>query len=113
VAIASSKATGFPVAVVAALAPRFVHYACRLGPVKLACREPAGSCRSHTIIEAHPAVLARMRAEGWMSKPNVRVVEGRWQDVLPQLETYDGIFFDTYDHHHMPAGFGSGHAVAH
>jgi len=26
----------------------------------------------------------------------VRIVFGRWQDVLPQLGTYDGIFFDTF-----------------
>jgi len=33
---------------------------------------------------------------GWDKKPNVRIVFGRWQDVLPQLGTYDGIFFDTF-----------------
>ncbi len=26
----------------------------------------------------------------------MRIVFGRWQDVLPQLGTYDGIFFDTF-----------------
>jgi hypothetical protein len=25
-------------------------------------------CRSHTILEAHPDVLAKMEAEGWMDK---------------------------------------------
>ena len=50
----------------------------------------------HTIIEAHPDVLAHMRATGWYEKPNVRILEGRWQDVMDQLETYDGIFFDTF-----------------
>ncbi|KDD74705.1 hypothetical protein H632_c1123p0, partial [Helicosporidium sp. ATCC 50920] len=68
--------------------------------------------RSHTIVEAHPGVLARMRAEGWYDRPGVRVVEGRWQDVLRQLDSYDGIFFDTYGedgedlrefHRHLPA----------
>ncbi|EDQ87989.1 uncharacterized protein MONBRDRAFT_33022 [Monosiga brevicollis MX1] len=53
--------------------------------------------RTHTIIEAHPGVLAKMRKDGWMDKPNVRVVEGRWQDVLEQLGTFDAIFFDTFD----------------
>ena len=33
---------------------------------------------------------------GWGDKPGVRIVFGRWQDVLPQLTQYDGIFFDTY-----------------
>lgn len=45
---------------------------------------------SHTIIEAHPDVYARMLATGWDKKPNVRIVFGRWQDVLPQLGSYDG-----------------------
>jgi hypothetical protein len=38
----------------------------------------------------------RTRVAGWDQKPGVRIVFGRWQDVLPQLGTYDGIFFDTY-----------------
>jgi protein arginine N-methyltransferase 2 len=50
---------------------------------------------SHTIIEAHPDVYAHMVAQGWDKKPGVRILFGRWQDVLPRLETYDGIFFDT------------------
>ncbi|GJP38237.1 hypothetical protein CLOM_g22703 [Closterium sp. NIES-68] len=70
-----------------------------------------GGIRSHTIVEAHPDVIARMRGEGWHEKEGVRVVEGRWQDVLPQLGQYDGIFFDTYGeyyddlrdfHSHLP-----------
>ncbi|PNH02928.1 Arginine N-methyltransferase 2, partial [Tetrabaena socialis] len=53
----------------------------------------------HTIIEAHPDVLAHMEAGGWMGRPGVRVLRGRWQEVLPALlaeAPYDGIFFDTY-----------------
>lgn len=38
---------------------------------------------------------SRICAAGWDKKPGVRIVFGRWQDVLPQLGTYDGIFFDT------------------
>ncbi|KAJ4800883.1 Protein arginine N-methyltransferase 2 [Rhynchospora pubera] len=65
----------------------------------------------HTIIEAHPDVYARMLKSGWGEKKNVKIVFGRWQDVLPQLGTYDGIFFDTYGeyyedmrefHQHLP-----------
>jgi hypothetical protein len=37
----------------------------------------------------------RTAAAGWDQKPGVRIVFGRWQDVLLQLGTYDGIFFDT------------------
>ncbi|KAG2430741.1 hypothetical protein HYH02_013580 [Chlamydomonas schloesseri] len=53
----------------------------------------------HTIIEAHPDVLEHMARTGWADKPNVRILRGRWQDVLPELlaeAPYDGIFFDTY-----------------
>ncbi|KAL6511611.1 hypothetical protein OROGR_021208 [Orobanche gracilis] len=68
---------------------------------------------SHTIVEAHPEVYARMLQTGWDEKENVRIIFGRWQDVLPQLKIYeyDGIFFDTYGeyyedmrefHQHLP-----------
>ena len=65
-------------------------------------RKPA----HHTIIEAHPQVYERMVAEGWTSKPNVTVLFGRWQDVITQAGTFDGVFFDTYgefysDMHHF------------
>jgi len=52
--------------------------------------------RSHTIIEAHRDVHAHMLEAGWGDRPGVRIVYGRWQDVLPQLGTFDAIFFDTY-----------------
>lgn len=45
---------------------------------------------SHTIVEAHPDVYKRMIESGWGEKENVKIVFGRWQDVLPQLESYDG-----------------------
>ncbi|KAI8908717.1 S-adenosyl-L-methionine-dependent methyltransferase [Powellomyces hirtus] len=66
---------------------------------------------SHTIIEAHPDVYAKMIEDGWNKKAGVRILFGRWQDVLSDLEVYDGIFFDTfgeyYDdlkqfHEHLP-----------
>ena len=59
--------------------------------------------RSHTIMEAHPAVLERMRADGWAERPAVRILGGRWQQSLPVLLAegmqFDGIFFDTYGEH--------------
>ncbi|MCJ1273272.1 Arginine N-methyltransferase 2 [Puttea exsequens] len=55
---------------------------------------------AHHIIEAHPAILARMKADGWYDKPNVTIHDGRWQDVVPRLmETgtlFDAIYFDTF-----------------
>lgn len=54
----------------------------------------------HHIIEAHPAVLARMKADKWHEKPNVTVHEGRWQDVVPKIMEqgilFDAIYFDTF-----------------
>ncbi|KAF8377620.1 hypothetical protein HHK36_031002 [Tetracentron sinense] len=66
---------------------------------------------THTIVEAHPEVYDRMLRTGWGKKDNVKIIFGRWQDVLSQLESYDGIFFDTYGeyyedlrefHQHLP-----------
>ncbi|KAK3114762.1 Arginine N-methyltransferase 2 [Teratosphaeriaceae sp. CCFEE 6253] len=54
----------------------------------------------HHIIEAHPAVIKRLRETGWYEKANVTIHEGRWQDVLPRLVAegvvLDGIYYDTY-----------------
>ncbi|KAL7262300.1 hypothetical protein ACSBR1_000642 [Camellia fascicularis] len=66
----------------------------------------------HTIVEAHPEVYGRMLRSGWGEKENVKIIFGCWQDVLPQLESYDGVFFDTYGeyyedmrefHQHLPS----------
>lgn len=55
---------------------------------------------SHHIIEAHPAVLARMKEDGWYNKPHVTIHEGRWQDVVPKIMEqgilFDAIYFDTF-----------------
>ncbi|KAF4552431.1 Arginine N-methyltransferase-like protein 2 [Elsinoe fawcettii] len=54
----------------------------------------------HHIIEAHPAVLERLKSQGWHEKPGVHIHEGRWQDVVPRLvtngELFDAIYFDTF-----------------
>ena len=54
----------------------------------------------HHIVEAHPQVLQQMREKGWFDKPNVRIHEGKWQDVLPKLieegVTLDAMYYDTY-----------------
>ena len=55
---------------------------------------------AHHIIEAHPAVLRKMRENGWYDKPNITVHEGRWQDVMPTLNEqgiyFDAIYYDTF-----------------
>lgn len=53
------------------------------------------SISSHTIIENHPEIIPR--AQEWAAdKPNVTIVTGNWYDVLDDLSTYDGVFYDTY-----------------
>ncbi|KAL4917144.1 S-adenosyl-L-methionine-dependent methyltransferase [Aspergillus aurantiobrunneus] len=55
---------------------------------------------SHHIIEAHHDVVAEMKRKGWHEKPGVRIHEGKWQDVLPNLvaegEMFDAIYYDTF-----------------
>ena len=45
------------------------------------------SPRSHTIIEAHPDVYQYMLSQGWDKKQGVRVVFGRWQDVIGEASS--------------------------
>jgi protein arginine N-methyltransferase 2 len=55
----------------------------------------------HVIIEAHPDVLAHMKAEGWYEKSNVEIIEGRWQDFIENVGVFDGIFFDTFGEYYQ------------
>ncbi|KAL6216673.1 PREDICTED: protein arginine N-methyltransferase 2 [Fragaria vesca subsp. vesca] len=50
----------------------------------------------HTIVEAHHDVYQRMIEDGWDKKENVTIICARWQDIVHELPTFDGIFFDTY-----------------
>ncbi|CAO3666063.1 unnamed protein product [Rhizopus microsporus] len=53
--------------------------------------------KNHYIIEAHPDVYAHMLKLGWDKKPGVKILFGRWQDMVSKLDiAFDGIFFDTY-----------------
>ena len=55
----------------------------------------ANNPNSHTIIENHPDIIPK--ALEWAAdKPNVTIVQKSWYDALPELTTYDGVFFDTY-----------------
>ena len=53
--------------------------------------------RSHTIIECNPSVVRRF--DEWRATHDgreIRMVEGLWQDVIGDLDTFDAIFFHTY-----------------
>ncbi|ODQ47832.1 hypothetical protein PICMEDRAFT_32510 [Pichia membranifaciens NRRL Y-2026] len=58
----------------------------------------------HYISEAHPDVLKKMKEDGWYDKPGVVILEGKWQDTLPDLLTkgvfFDGIYYDTFSEHY-------------
>lgn len=58
----------------------------------------------HYISEAHPDVLAKLKADGWYEKENVVILEGKWQETLPKLLSqgvfFDGIYYDTYSEHY-------------
>lgn len=63
------------------------------------------SPHKHYICEAHPDVLAKMKADGWYDLPNVVVLDGRWQDSLNNLLDqgsvfFDGIYYDTFSEHY-------------
>ena len=53
------------------------------------------SVTSHTIIECNPTVLEKLE-EYKKDHPNVKIVPGRWQDMLQTCDVFDGIFFDDY-----------------
>ncbi|ODV81656.1 arginine N-methyltransferase 2 [Suhomyces tanzawaensis NRRL Y-17324] len=60
----------------------------------------------HYICEAHPDVLKKLRDDGWYEKPNVVILEGRWQDQLDTLLSsgntfFNGIYYDTYSEHYL------------
>ena len=53
--------------------------------------------RSHTIVECNEHIIDAFHT--WKADypgNDIRLIEGRWQDVIPQFAQYDGIFFHTY-----------------
>lgn len=52
--------------------------------------------RSHTIIEANPEIAASARTWAEAHAGPITVVEGRWQEVIDSLGSFDAILFDTY-----------------
>jgi len=55
----------------------------------------------HVIIEPHPDVQRYMKSRGWYSKPNVKILEGKWQDFVDSPELlgvggFDVIYTDTF-----------------
>ncbi|GEQ66921.1 hypothetical protein JCM33374_g584 [Metschnikowia sp. JCM 33374] len=60
----------------------------------------------HYICEAHPDVLKKLKDDGWYKKPNVVILEGRWQEQLDKLLSsgkvyFNGIYYDTFSEHYQ------------
>ncbi|TEB38217.1 arginine methyl transferase [Coprinellus micaceus] len=51
----------------------------------------------HVIIEPHPDVLAHMRATGWYDRPNVTILEGKWQDFVGPTSNHKSLEFGGFD----------------
>ena len=51
--------------------------------------------KSHTIIEIHPEVARRAR-EWAKDKSTAIIIEDDWYDIIDDLKTYDGIFYDAF-----------------
>ena len=60
----------------------------------------------HVIIECHPDVWEKMKVDGWLDKPNVQCVFGKWQNIIPQFLNsnikFDGIYYDTWGEMNFP-----------
>jgi hypothetical protein len=56
----------------------------------------APQCIEYQFLLACSYRYKHMCSLGWDKMPNVRVVFGRWQDVIDDLGQFDSIFFDTY-----------------
>ncbi|KAM9938755.1 hypothetical protein OXX80_001755, partial [Metschnikowia pulcherrima] len=60
----------------------------------------------HYICEAHPDVLKKLQDDGWYERPNVVILEGRWQEQLDKLLSsgevfFNGIYYDTFSEHYQ------------
>lgn len=59
----------------------------------------------HGIVEAHPDVLTHLEEWGWHEKADVKILKGKWQDVLSSdeflgLGKFDVIYIDTFAEHY-------------
>ena len=62
---------------------------------------------SHTIIEADPNVLKKLKEWAPLQKHKVNIIEGCWQACLPSMtQKFDIFFFDDYPHPEYPSPEG-------
>lgn len=53
------------------------------------------SPNSHTIIESHPDVIEYIKTNNWLEK-DITFIFDKWQNVIDNLGTFDGIYLDTW-----------------
>lgn len=58
------------------------------------------SITSHTICENHSQIIP-LALEWAEDKPNVTIITSSWYDVLNELGTFDGIFYDAFGDEHL------------
>ena len=56
--------------------------------------------KSHTIIECHPDVINHINETGWKTKANI--IEGKWQDFIGKMGSFDSIYMDTWGDVRVP-----------
>ncbi|HEV2344120.1 MAG TPA: hypothetical protein VGS97_08510 [Actinocrinis sp.] len=55
-----------------------------------------GACMRHTVVELNSEVAAAARRWSKTATTPTVILEGSWEDVMPQLGSFDGIFMDTF-----------------
>lgn len=55
-----------------------------------------GACERHTVVELNSEVASAARRWSRTARTPTAVIVGSWEDVMPQLGTFDGIFMDTF-----------------
>ncbi|KAI6033105.1 hypothetical protein F5J12DRAFT_798743 [Pisolithus orientalis] len=80
---------------------RILNVGFGLGIIDTLLQELSEPPSLHVIIEAHPDVLAHMRERGWHDKPGVKVMAGKWQNVIQSKEfrdlgKFDVVYNDTF-----------------
>ena len=66
----------------------------------------------HVIIEPHPDVLQHIRETQWYDKPGVKILEGKWQqlvgsDEMKNFGGFDIVYTDTFSEDYDGADNGS------
>jgi len=81
--------------------PKVLNVGFGLGIIDTLFQSLANRPAQHVIIEPHPDVLQHMKEYGWHTVPGVKILEGKWQDLIASehilgVGGFDVIYFDTF-----------------